>query len=552
MLYSRLTKLYDQLNSTTKRLEKTSYIAAFLEDVDNIEEVMLLLRGKIFDDYEDKDLGISNKLIIKTIASATGIREENVEKKWKEKGDIGDAGEELFKSNKQMTLFSEDLTTERIMKELRRIGELEGKGSVSLKIRRIASLLNSATPREARYLIRTILGDMRTGASEGTIRDAIAKAFLDGRTEELENAINMTNDYGLVARKASEEGIDGLKKIGIIVGKPVKLMLFPKGEGIKESLEKFENPSIEYKYDGFRVQIHKGEDTSIFTRRMENVTEQFPELVEYVNRIKAKSIVIDGEVVGYDRTTREYLPFQNISQRIKRKYDIDEMSRKFPVELNIFDILYKDGKSLLNTKLRDRRALLEDIVPQKEREIVLAEKIETDDMEKAEKFYEYALKKGFEGVMIKDLEGIYKPGKRVGYGLKVKPVMKELDLAITKAEWGTGKRGKWLTSYTLSIMEDDEFYEIGKASSGLKELEGLTYEKMTKLLKPLIREEKGREAIVAPKIIVEVNYEEIQKSPTYSSGYALRFPRIIRLRDDKSLEEIANLKQVEKLYKNQK
>ncbi|MEM4270866.1 MAG: DNA ligase, partial [Candidatus Pacearchaeota archaeon] len=252
--------------------------------------------------------------------------------------------------------------------------------------------------------------------------------------------------------------------------------------------------------------------------------------------------------------TGKYQPFQNISQRIKRKYEIEKLEKELPIELNIFDIIYYNGKSLIDVPFKERRKILEKIVRQVKRKIVLAEQIITDKKEEAEKFYQKALDEGQEGLMIKNLNAGYKPGARIGYAVKLKPEANDFDLVITGAEYGTGKRAGWLTSYNIACRDDNEnLLEVGKVSTGLKEKpeEGLSFIEMTKKLKKLIIEEKGRYVKVKPAIVVTVQYQNIQKSPTYTSGYALRFPRIKMLRPDRGIGDIATLKEIEKEAKKE-
>jgi len=243
-----------------------------------------------------------------------------------------------------------------------------------------------------------------------------------------------------------------------------------------------------------------------------------------------------------------------MSQRIKRKYNIEQMMKDFPVELNIFDIMCYKGENIMNKPFKERRKFLEKMVKQEKKKIVLAKQIVTSNEEKADKFYRASLASGEEGIMAKNLEGIYKPGSRVGYGIKVKPVMETLDLVIVGAEWGEGKRKGWLSSFVVACRDGKDFIQIGKVGTGIKELEsdGVTFDELTKMLKPLIVEDKGKTVIVKPKIIIELNYEEIQKSPTYSSGFALRFPRVVRLRPDKPLSEVSSIRLVKKLYITQR
>lgn len=583
MEYMRLIELYEKLESTSKRLEKTKFLADFLKKcpAKHIDKVILLVQGLVYPKYEDKKIGIASKLVVKALNTATGISSEDVEKSWKKTGDLGLTAEELVKKKKQHTLFSQDLTIDKIYNTIRKLADVEGTGSTDLKMKMISELLTSAKPLEARYTVRLLLEDLRVGLGEGTIRDAIALAYYEykenkdidienaqglfGKESELskirdriQEAYDITNDYSEVAAILMEKGIDSLGNLKMNALKPVKVMLAQKVKNMKEGFEKVGTPAaLEYKYDGFRMLIgKKGDKIVIHTRRLENVTKQFPDVIELVkNHVKADSCIIDGEAVGYDPKTKKYVPFQNISQRIKRKYDIAQLSKEVPVELNIFDVLYYNEKSTINEPYEKRRKIIEKIITEKEYQIKISEQIVTDDMKKAESFYQKSLDAGNEGIMLKSLNAPYKPGSRVGYMVKLKPVMETLDLVIVAAEWGEGKRAGWLTSFTIACYDEDtdEYLEIGKFGTGIKEKEeqGTSFEQLTEMLKPYITHEKGREVNIKPEIVVEIKFEEIQKSPSYSSGYALRFPRLVRIREDRRPDESSSLKQIEEMYKEQ-
>ncbi|MBI3035637.1 ATP-dependent DNA ligase [Candidatus Woesearchaeota archaeon] len=584
MEYSKLVDIYEQLSSTTKRLEKTHIISEFLKEtgIDDMEHVILLLEGRVFPSYDPREIGVASRLMLKSLSTATGISADKIENEWKKLGDLGLVAELIVKTKKQATLQTTKLTAKKVFDNLRKLAELEGEGTVERKTQLIAELLTSAKPVESKYIVKTILGEMRIGVGEGSMRDAITWAFFgakigvkyakEGNDIEVEDrevynryldavqsAYDVTNEFAEVAKTAKSQGLGGLKNIGMKVGIPIKVMLALKADTIEEAFETVGKPAaVEFKYDGFRLQCHKDEygNISLFTRRLENVTKQFPDVVEYVKKnINGKSFIIDSEAVGFNKKTRKYLPFQNVSQRIKRKYDIDRMSHNFPVELNVFDIIYYEGKSLINDEFQKRRNLLEKIIRQQPKKIVLSKIRIVSEKNEVEKFFRDAVNAGNEGLMFKSLDSPYKPGARVGYMIKFKHMMETLDLAIVGAEWGEGKRAKWLSSYTIAcIDENNNFVEVGKASTGLKEKdkEGLSFMEMTKLLKPLIISEKGKEVKVKPKIVIEVGYEEIQKSPTYASGFALRFPRVEKLRDDKGADEASTLDYVKKLYNGQK
>ena len=559
MIYNELVKVYLNLERTTKKLEKTDILTEFLKNVNKneIKDIIHLLQGKVFPEYDERKIGMSSRLILKVISISTGINQEKVEMLWKDMGDLGKTAEELIKKRQQLTLAREELSIKKVVQNITKLAEFQGEGTVDKKIKLISELLNSAEPGEARFIVSTILEELRIGTAEGIIRDALAKVF-SINADDVEKAYNITTDYGEVAEILKEYGIKGLEKVSIKPGIPIKSMLSVLTSSIEEAFESLGKPAqFENKIDGFRIQCHKINERTfkIFTRNLEDVTIQFPDIVKYIkNNVKAREFILDAEAVAYDKKNKKHLPFQNISQRIKRKYDIQELADKFPVQVNIFDLIYYNHTNLMNVPLKERREILERIVNEKKDEIVLTNKTITDDEKKAEKFFNETLKQGDEGIMIKNLDSYYIPGRYVNGWAKLKNILEPLDLVIVKSEYGNGKRSKWITSYTMACKNKEDLLEIGKVSTGVKEkTEGLTYEEMTKLLKPLILHEKGKEIIVKPKIILEIAYEEIQKSPTSSSGYSLRFPRILRIRNkEKTLNEINTIKDVEKIYNSQR
>ena len=563
-MYKKLAELYESLSSTPKRLEKIKILSEFLKDFDKSErEVIYLLLGNIYPEYDDRKIGISSQLAIKAISKATGTEKEKVVKEWKILGDLGKVSEKLTQGKKQHTLESHILTTEKVLENLRKLPELEGKGTIDKKIALITELLTSATPIEALYLVRTLMEDLRIGTQESTIREAMAHAFFKDEKDassKVQEAIDKSNDLAVVFDIVKGGKTKELEKVKVEIGKPIKVMLAQKVKNIKEGFEAVGKPcAVEYKYDGFRLVIHKkGEEIKLFTRRLENVTKQFPEVADSIRKyVVAQSAILDSEAVGYDKKTKAYKPFQSVSQRIKRKYDIEKLQEELPVEINVFDILYYNGKSLLNEPFRKRTELIRKIIVSHPLKIIHAKQIITGDEKKAEEFYKNALKSNQEGIMMKNLDSIYNPGRRVGHMLKIKPEEKDFDLVITGGEYGTGKRSGWISSFVLSCKDKDKFLEIGKVGTGFKEkistiADGASFTELTEKIKSLITEEKGKSVKIKPKIVVSVTYQEIQKSPTYSSGFALRFPRFTSLRPDKSPSDITSLKEVEADFEKQK
>ena len=565
MRYQKLTDLYEELSSTTKRLEKIDILSKFLKHLSEKDrDVLYLLLGDIYPEYDERRIGISNQLAIKAISKATGIDTKNVVHEWKVIGDLGKVSEKLTLHKKQATLHSHILTTEKVLENLRKLPELEGKGTVNKKLSLITELLTSASPKEALYLVRTIIGDLRIGVQENTVRDAITQAFYkkDKNTSEIiQKAIDKSNDLAVVFGVSQKGKLSGLKKISLKIGHPIKAMLPKKVATIKEGFKEVGRPcALEFKYDGFRMLIHKKDkEIILFTRSLENVTKQFPEVVEYVqDYVKGETFILDSEAVGYDKKTKEYTDFQKISQRIRRKYDVDKLRKQLPIELNLFDILYYNGKSQLEEPFEKRTKLLRKIVTNHPYKIIHAKQIITGNEKKAKEFYKHALKNNQEGVMMKNLKSPYRPGRRVGNMVKMKPEERDLDLVITGGEYGTGRRSGWLSSFILSCRDKEKYLEVGKMGTGIKEKStadtgiGISFEELTNKLKPYIIKEKGKKVQIKPKIIISVIYQDIQKSPNYNSGYALRFPRFTALRMDKPLSEIATLKEIEKDFHHQK
>ncbi|MEK6841630.1 MAG: ATP-dependent DNA ligase [Nanoarchaeota archaeon] len=566
MKYRELAEFYEEASSTTKRLEKTAILVKFLKKIkDSDRDVMYLLLGDIYPEYDERRLGISTQLAIKAISKATGIEEKHVVHEWKVIGDLGKVAKKLTEEKRQSTLHTHVLTTEKVLENFRKIPELEGKGTVGKKIALITELLSSASSVEALYLIRTAISDLRIGLKESTIRDAMASAFFkdeEGAEKKVQDAIDKSNDMASVFDIVKDGKIKDLEKIHLEVGKPIKVMLAQKAATIKEAMDAVGRPcAVEYKYDGFRMLIHKkGNNVILFTRSLENVTKQFPEVVNFIrDYVSGDSFIIDSEAVGFNKKTKEYTSFQNISQRIRRKYDIAKLQNELPVEINVFDILYYNGKSLLNEPFEKRTALIRKIVKNRPYKVIHSKQIITSDEKIAEKFYKQALKDRQEGAMFKSLKAPYQPGRRVGHMLKIKPEECDLDLVITGGEYGTGKRFGWLSSFILSCRDKNgKFFEIGKMGTGVKEKatsdsdETISFHELTEMLKPHFIEEKGKSVKIKPKIIVSVTYQEIQKSPNYNSGFALRFPRFTALRPDKPLSEVSSLEEIEKDFEKQK
>lgn len=561
MKYSELADLYQKLEKTPSKLKKTELIAGFLRKTpaDLLPNVVTMLTGKVFPMWSEEDLGVANKLMVKAISRSAGVKSAKIRSKFRETGDLGLTAERFARNKKQRTLGNKELTITHVFKTIQSIATQEGSGSQNRKLNLIAGLLSQAKPREAKYIVRIALQTLRIGVAEGIVRDSIAEAF-EVPKKTVEGAWFLKPDYGEVARVAKKSGKEGLEKTKITLGTPVMMLLAEKSPDLETAMEAYDNFVIEYKYDGMRIQIHKeDDDIAIFTRRLEDVTDAFPDLVKLCRDcIKKRNIIIEGEAIGLDPKTGRPLPFQKLSTRIKRKYKIQESIKKIPVEVNLFDIIYLNGKKFFDTSLKERFQILKKTFEPKEH-FKLVDRIKTDDPKKAKKFYDRALSDGQEGVMIKNLDAKYVCGRRVAGGwLKVKPIMENLDLVITGAAWGTGKRTGLLGSYILGCRNPatGKFLSCGMLGTGIKEKksepEDVTLKDMTKKLKKNIISKEGNKVKIKPEVVVEVAYEEIQKSPTYESGWALRFPRFIGLRPEKGIKDADTLQRIKNLYEIQK
>ncbi len=553
MLYTKLVEVYEALNSTTKRLEKTEILADFLKLIGEKEPhilppVTLMSMGRIFPTWSQKELGIGSKLLMKAIASSVGVTPDEVEDQVRETGDIGMASEKLFHRKSQVTLFTRPLTILKVYNDLVKIADISGGRSQYKKIDILMGLLSSASPFEAKYITRTVIEELRVGVGEGTIKDAISQAF-DIPNELVERAHMLTNDLGLVAAVSREDGEESLKKLSLKPGKPVKPMLAQLSPGIEATVKEMRWAICETKYDGIRVQIHrKGEDIEIYTRRLENISLALPEIVSYIREsLPKEDFIVEGEII----VTRDGKPisFQYILQRVRRKYDIERMVDQIPLTLYLFDALYY-GNNLIDTPFRLRREILESIVRinQGKVEISRQVKVTPSDIKKAQKLFEDSINEGHEGIMIKDPEAPYMPGIRGKKMLKFKAEPETLDLAVVGGTYGKGKRAHFIGSYLLALQDDDnQLRTIAHVATGLDDQ---TLAELSQLVEPLITSQKGRTVTFEPRIVLEIAFSEIVKSPEYESGYSLRFPVVKGIRYDLSPGDIDTLERIDLMFKS--
>ena len=547
-----LAKLCDKLEETSKRLLMVDLVANFLKTLktDEVEPATSMILGRAFPKWDQRTLEVSWATLSGIIKRLTNIDWKVFSIAFSKTGDVGAATRIVFEKSKiqrQATLLKTPLTILEVRRTFDAIAETTGPGSRDRKERLLEALLGNATPQEAKYLIKILIGEMRTGFHEGLMELAASKAF-DIPDDVIRRASMLTGDIGEVTQIARAKGVKAVSRLQLQVFRPVKPMLAQMAEDVKDALDQLGgNAAFEHKLDGARVQIHKVADTvKIFSRRLTDVTESFPEVVQLIRKeSESREVIFEGEIIAVGEDGNP-LPFQHLMRRFRRVRDIEEMAMKIPVELHLFDLIYLDGQSLIAETYVDRRKKLERIAGS----IPLTKQIVTRDAVEAGEFLREAIDKGHEGLVAKKLDSPYTPGIRGKRWCKIKESLEPLDLAIVAAEYGYGRRHKWLSDYHLAARdpESGEFLVLGKTFKGLTDNEIIH---MTKRLKELaVKQERGK-VVVTPQIVVEVAYNEIQRSPRYKSGMALRFARIRRIREDKGPEEVDTIQRVRKIYEKQ-
>ncbi|WP_128478131.1 ATP-dependent DNA ligase LigA [Halorussus pelagicus] len=597
----------EELSADTEITEQVTHL--FEGATDDLPVLARFVQGRVFPAWASRTLDIGPNYCYEAIARAAGtnVSADDVEDRLAEVGDIGEVAASYdFGGQQGLGAFTgggasgtgasdgsgtsgaNDLTVAEVADELDALAAAEGSGSQDTKIDILFALFNRADAVEARYLARLVLSEMRIGVGEGTVRDAVAGAF-DVPVESVERALQVSNDYGEVARVAREEGESGLAELDLEVGRPVQAMLAQAGT-VGDALEDWEEVAVEWKYDGARVQIHydpeglgwdaaddsadptrsadaaggegrnrdNAREVAIFSRNMEDVTDALPEVVEEVEANLDAPAILDGEVVATE--DGDPLPFQEVLRRFRRKHDVARAREEVELDLFAFDCLHAAGDDLLRTPLPERHERLDAIFDAEDGsgESVVSSLHLADDADEIASIETKALDAGHEGIMLKNPDSTYSPGRRGKNWLKRKPDVETLDLVVTGAEWGEGRRASFLGTFLLSARADGdagdgdasngEFETLGKVATGITDEE---LADLTDLLEPHIRKQEGQEVEIAPKVVFEVGYEEIQESPTYSSGYALRFPRFLGVRDDKDPESADSLARVERLADEQ-
>ena len=515
--FTRLAELCKALETTTKRTEKTRLISEFLcgLEPDEIAPAVLLIVGQIFPEFDPRTLEIGWSTMKRVL----------------EKG-------------KQTTLLRNQLSIRRVYSTLSEIAMTQGSRSRKLKERLLVGLISDASRDEVEILVRIIFGEMRIGVNEGVMLDALAEAS-GAPAPVVRRALMLTGNLGEVALVAIIQGEKGLEGIKPELFVPLKPMLAETADNPEEAIREHGGRTVfEYKFDGARVQIHRlGDEVRVYSRRLSDVTESVPDVVNIVKKFLPRvGIIVEGEITALGSGGKP-LPFQDLMRRFTRVTDVQKAAEQIPLSLHLFDVLYLDGTLLIDEPYETRWAILSRITPNE----ILAERTVTNNPREAAAFPKAAMKAGHEGLVAKRLDSHYNPGARGKDWLKLKPA-EAVDLVIVAADWGSGRRRGWLSNYHLAARDGDEWKVIGKTYKGLTDEE---FRWMTKRLQAIKVGETDYTVSVRPEIVVEVTFNEVQHSPHYKSGFALRFARITRIRDDKGPGDAETLDEIRALYKKQ-
>ena len=550
--FKSLCELLEKVEATKKRLEIVDQTANYLKILspEELEAAVNMMVGRAFPKYKQKTLDVSWSTLTRIFERTSAFNWDLFRQAMASTGDIGSATKTVLensKPKKQTQLSQTFLTIIEVRRAFETIAKAQGSGSRTKKERLVTTLMSQATPVEAKYLVKIFTGEMRTGLHEGLMEQVVARAF-DVPLQRVQHASMVLGDIGEVAATLKTQGSIAIEKASFTVFRPVKLMLAQTAKSVNEALKTHGGKTVfEYKYDGARVQIHKQNGVvQIYSRRLTDVTESLPEVVAAIKQnIAAQSAIVEGEVISLDKAGCP-IAFQHLMRRFKRVRDVGNMAQKIPLTLYLFDILYLNGKSLITQPYTERRKILAQNIG----DILLASQLVTDQSTQAQDFLKEAIDAGHEGLMAKKLSSPYTPGRRGKRWLKIKTILEPLDLVITAAEYGYGRRKGWLSDYYLAARDaaTGEFLNVGKTFKGLTDAEII---ELTRRLKEIAFDQNGHRIIVIPKIVVEVAYNEIQQSPKYMSQMALRFARITRIRDDKTPEEASSISQVREIYDRQ-
>lgn len=541
MLFSRFAQVCEELEHISGRLDMIGVISRVLPDLspDELPVFVRFVMGRIFPDWSAQKLGIGPNLLYESVAYVSGVKKDAVIDRINRNGDVGKAVEEFLARKSQVSLSTQDLDLVTVYNNLIAIAARGGATSQKEKMRVVKQLFGDARPLEGRYLARILLEELRIGVGEGTVREAIAKAFAVDPAL-VEHAMQAINDLGEVARLA-KTGPAALSDVHITPFHPVRMMLAQQGT-IAGMIEDHGEVAAEYKYDGSRFQFHKkGAKARMYSRRLEDVSAALPDVIALLSGATTHDVILDGEVIAIK--DGKPMPFQSVLRRFRRRHDVAGAQEEIQMVPNVFDILYLDGETLIDLPFSERRRKLEAVVG-----TLVAPQVVSADTQVIEKTYQDALAGGHEGIMLKVPASPYTPGQRGKNWIKIKPEVDTLDLAVIGADWGEGKRAHVFGSFLVACQDQGRLIPLSRVATGFSD-EQLA--EVFDLLKDTVISRTGKEVRFEPELVFEVGYAELQVSPTYEAGFALRFPRFIRIRDDKDTTEIETLDSLKQRYQRQ-
>ena len=569
MLFRELALAYEELERTSSGNELRRILAGLFKKVSKseIDKVAYLTLGRIASDYADINLGMAEKMVLRAVAEAAGTEQSEVTRLYKKLGDIGLAAEELVGRKRK------ELSVTEVFDTLHKIAESSGTGSQERKVSLLAGLLKNASAKEARYLARIVQGNLRLGVGDKTVLDALCITFTGSKSakKEVEHAFMISPDVAIIARTIANKGLAGIRKIGVTLGVPIQMMLCQRVKDLNEIPKKMGVPfAVEQKYDGERIQAHKiGNKVVLYSRRLENITSQFPDIVDAVRKnVKAKDCVIEGEAMPVDKKGN-LLPFQLLMQR-RRKHSIEEYIKKIPVCLFVFEILYNTGKTLIHEAYPKRYAILKKSIKESS-SIKLALRIICDNPDCAEELFNKTVENGGEGIVVKSLkaDSDYQAGVRGWHWVKWKPeyvkgLRDTFDLVVVGAYRGRGRRAGAYGALLCAVYNEsaDRFETFCKLGTGFSDKDLAEMPKIFRKHeishKPALLEVSkamNPDVWFEPAVVLEVTGAEITKSPNHTcgqengQGLALRFPRFLRYRPEKSAEQATTTKEILKMAK---
>jgi DNA ligase-1 len=532
----RFSQTADAIAGTTSKLKKIGFLADYLRSLNegDLRAAAVFFTGRPFALTDARTLNVGWSALMNAVQQVSGASDEDIHQAYLDRGDLGEMAQRLLSSSSRSSI--DELSPAAVHNKLAELVKVSGAAN---KLSVVLDLFRSLTPEETKYVIKIITGDLRIGLKENTVEESIARSF-DRPAEAVRRANMMLGDIGETAVLAKRGEFD---KIVLGMFRPIKFMLATPAESEEEIFATFSGPFyVEDKYDGIRGQLHVSAGrAALYSRTLDDVGHQFPEIIDAAARLGTK-IIADGEIVGFKAD--QVLPFALLQKRLGRKRPPPSLIEEIPVGLMIFDLLLHEDRNLIDETLIERKQMIEAI--KWPRPLVIAPFMLLEERVQLEPFFEQAALRRNEGLMLKDANSLYLPGKRGMSWLKWKKALATLDVVVTGVEFGHGRRHDVLSDYTFAVQRNGQLLNIGKAYSGLTDQE---IADMTEFFKQHTVRDYGRFRLVEPTVVLEVAFNGIQKSGRHASGYALRFPRIVRIRNDKPVGEIDTIETVEKLYK---